>query len=160
MQTVTLSAVDVTSGRTLPVFYSLAGAVTIRRCSRYRDRCVCTEDRGDDCVVTLFYRPWDGEQRELFTTSDLGRQPQGRLSRGRWTSPLRCAPANGGAAATRRSAVTQRTQRTLAPYCAWRRVRKARGVSTKTPYLRVPLRGTDRSRAASTAFVSCPNFYG
>ena len=36
------------------------------------------EDRGDDRVVTLFYRPWDGEeQRELFTTSDLGRYLKG-----------------------------------------------------------------------------------
>ena len=41
------------------------------------------EDRGDDRVVTLFYRPWDGEeQRELFTTSDLGRYLKGKALTG------------------------------------------------------------------------------
>ena len=57
------------------------------------------EDRGDDRVVTLFYRPWDGgEQRELFTTSDLGRYLKGTALTGRWTfSPLRCAPAGTAA---------------------------------------------------------------
>ena len=67
-------AVDVTSGQ---------GRYLFSIPSRSRDHSTvfqvtetgvyALEDRGDDRVVTLFYRPWDGEeQRELFTTSDLG----------------------------------------------------------------------------------------
>ena len=72
-------AVDVTSGQ---------GRYLFSIPSRSRDHSTvfqvsatgvyALEDRGDDRVVTLFYRPWDGEeQRELFTTSDLGRYLKG-----------------------------------------------------------------------------------
>ena len=77
-------AVDVTSGQ---------GRYLFSIPSRSRDHSTvfqvtetgvyALEDRGDDRVVTLFYRPWDGEeQRELFTTSDLGRYLKGKALTG------------------------------------------------------------------------------
>ncbi len=81
-------------------------------------------------AVTLFYRPWDGEQ-ELFTTSDLG-LPR-RLSR--WTSPS--APAGTAArkkmpARRRRNAAGGNTAHAGAIQCGVT-VQRDKGSSTASP---------------------------
>lgn len=45
-----------------------------------------TDEDGDDHVITLFYRPWDGKEwREIFTTENLA----GYLKEGWFSSELK-----------------------------------------------------------------------